>query len=68
MIAWAILALARSFSGGTVRRLDEAHARPPDLRRPVAFTLVVAAFLIVPAILSMVAGVTENYFRGIRPG
>ena len=32
------------------------------------FTLLVAAFLIVPAILSMVAGVTVNYFRGIRSG
>jgi len=33
-----------------------------------AFTLAVAAFLIVPAILSMVAGVTANYFRGVRSG
>jgi putative spermidine/putrescine transport system permease protein len=32
------------------------------------FTLVVAAFLIVPAILSMLAGVTTNYFRGVRSG
>jgi putative spermidine/putrescine transport system permease protein len=32
------------------------------------FTLLVAAFLVVPAGLSMVAGVTENYFRGIRSG
>jgi putative spermidine/putrescine transport system permease protein len=34
----------------------------------LAFTLLVAAFLIVPALLSMLAGVTENYFRGIRSG
>jgi putative spermidine/putrescine transport system permease protein len=32
------------------------------------FTLLVAAFLVVPAGLSMAAGVTENYFRGIRSG
>jgi putative spermidine/putrescine transport system permease protein len=32
------------------------------------FTLIVAAFLIVPAILSMLAGVTSNYFRGIQSG
>jgi putative spermidine/putrescine transport system permease protein len=32
------------------------------------FTLLVAAFLIVPAILSMLAGVTVNYFRGIGSG
>ena len=32
------------------------------------FTLLVAAFLIVPAMLSMVAGVTVNYFRGVRSG
>lgn len=34
----------------------------------LTFTLAVAAFLIIPAILSMVAGVTENYFRGVRSG
>jgi len=32
------------------------------------FTLLVAAFLIVPAALSMLAGVTANYFRGISSG
>jgi putative spermidine/putrescine transport system permease protein len=32
------------------------------------FTLLVAAFLIVPAYLSMLAGVTVNYFQGIRSG
>jgi len=34
----------------------------------LSFTLLVAAFLIVPAVLSMMAGVTANYFRGIRSG
>jgi putative spermidine/putrescine transport system permease protein len=34
----------------------------------LAFTLLVAAFLIVPAVLSMMAGVTVNYFRGISSG
>src|SRR6266498_1317106 len=34
----------------------------------LAFTLLVAAFLIVPAVLSMMAGVTVNYFRGIQSG
>jgi putative spermidine/putrescine transport system permease protein len=32
------------------------------------FTMLVAAFLIVPAVLSMLAGVTVNYFQGIRSG
>ena len=32
------------------------------------FTLLVAAFLVVPAILSILAGVTVNYFRGIQSG
>jgi len=32
------------------------------------FTLLVAAFLIVPAVLSMLAGVTANYFQGVRSG
>jgi putative spermidine/putrescine transport system permease protein len=34
----------------------------------LAFTPAVAAFLIVPAGLSMLAGVTVSYFRGIRSG
>jgi putative spermidine/putrescine transport system permease protein len=34
----------------------------------LAFTVLVAAFLIVPAVLSMMAGVTANYFLGIRSG
>src|SRR5262249_13367075 len=32
------------------------------------FTLIVAAFLVVPAALSITAGVTQNYFRGIQSG
>jgi putative spermidine/putrescine transport system permease protein len=32
------------------------------------FTILVAAFLIVPAVLSMLAGITVNYFRGIQSG
>jgi putative spermidine/putrescine transport system permease protein len=32
------------------------------------FTLVVAAFLVVPAMLSIIAGVTVSYFRGIQSG
>jgi putative spermidine/putrescine transport system permease protein len=32
------------------------------------FTLLVAGFLVVPAILSISAGVTVNYFRGIQSG
>ena len=32
------------------------------------FTLLVAAFLVVPALLSIAAGVTANYFRGIASG
>src|SRR5215813_2640425 len=33
-----------------------------------AFTAFVAAFLVVPALLSISAGVTVNYFRGIQSG
>ncbi len=32
------------------------------------FTLIVAVFLVAPAGLSITAGVTRNYFRGIRSG
>ena len=34
----------------------------------LVFTLLVAAFLVVPAFLSIAAGVTVNYFRGIQSG
>jgi putative spermidine/putrescine transport system permease protein len=34
----------------------------------LVFTLLVAAFLVVPAGLSIAAGVTVNYFRGIQSG
>ncbi|RDV01416.1 ABC transporter permease [Undibacter mobilis] len=34
----------------------------------LAFTMLLAAFLIVPAALSMLAGITENYFIGVRSG
>lgn len=34
----------------------------------LGFTLFVAAFLVVPVILSLMAGVTVNYFRGISSG
>jgi putative spermidine/putrescine transport system permease protein len=34
----------------------------------LGFTLLVAAFLVVPVILSLSAGVTVNYFRGISSG
>lgn len=34
----------------------------------LAFTLLVCAFMIVPVLLSMVAGVTENFFVGVSSG
>ena len=34
----------------------------------LAFTLLVCAFLIVPVILSALAGVTENFFVGLKSG
>ena len=34
----------------------------------LAFTLCVCAFLIVPVVLSMLAGVTQNYFIGLSSG
>jgi putative spermidine/putrescine transport system permease protein len=49
--------------------------RPDEMMRDrliffgqLIFTLFVAAFLVVPAILSISAGVTVNYFRGIQSG
>ena len=34
----------------------------------LAFTLLVCAFLIVPVFMSIVAGLTENFFVGVRSG
>jgi putative spermidine/putrescine transport system permease protein len=34
----------------------------------LVFTLLVCSFLIVPVIMSVMAGVTENFFRGISSG
>jgi putative spermidine/putrescine transport system permease protein len=34
----------------------------------LAFTLMVCAFLVVPVAMSMLAGVTQNYFVGWRGG
>src|SRR5258708_31687327 len=34
----------------------------------LVFTLLVAALLVLPAALSITAGVTVNYFRGIQSG
>ena len=34
----------------------------------LGFTLLVCAFMIVPVILSVLAGVTENFFVGVRSG
>ena len=34
----------------------------------LAFTALVAAFLVVPALLSISAGITVSYFRGIQSG
>jgi putative spermidine/putrescine transport system permease protein len=42
--------------------------RPPFFWLLLAFTLLVCAFLIVPVIMSMLAGVTQNYFIGVSSG
>lgn len=44
------------------------HRSPIGLGIQIAVTALTAAFLIVPAAMSMLAGVTVNYFRGIRSG
>jgi len=58
----------------TPSRFRNIVGRPHVLRArlmfaaQLAFTMLLAAFLIVPAALSMLAGVTENYFIGVRSG
>jgi putative spermidine/putrescine transport system permease protein len=50
------------------RRLDETMRDRLIFTGQLVFTLLVAGFLVVPAILSISAGVTVNYFRGIQSG
>ncbi len=42
--------------------------RPTRFYLQLAFTLGVCAFLLVPVVLSILAGVTENFFIGIKSG
>jgi len=42
--------------------------RPWLFYTQLAFTLSVCAFLIVPVIMSMLAGITQNFFIGIKSG
>ena len=66
LVTWASSRWPAVLAAAPSRRPDESHARPPDLYRQLLFTLLVAAFLFVPAVLSIMAGVTVNYFRGIQ--
>jgi putative spermidine/putrescine transport system permease protein len=49
-------------------RRDESMRDRLIFAAQLLFTALVAAFLIVPAALSMLAGITFNYFRGIQSG
>ncbi|CAI2018002.1 Putrescine transport system permease protein PotH [Serratia fonticola] len=42
--------------------------RPVLFYSQLAFTLVVCLFMIVPIVMSVLAGLTENYFIGLRSG
>ena len=43
-------------------------SRSPRFYLQLAFTVLVCAFLVVPVVLSIMAGVTENFFIGIKSG
>lgn len=42
--------------------------RSPLFAAQLAFTLLVCAFMLVPVVLSLLAGVTRNYFLGLSSG
>ena len=42
--------------------------RPPGFWLGLGFTLMVAAFLIVPVAMSITAGLTQNFFLGVKSG
>jgi putative spermidine/putrescine transport system permease protein len=49
-------------------RLGVTMGRTRNFYLQLAFTLIVCAFLIVPVIMSMIAGVTVNFSQGIGSG
>ena len=51
-----------------IPRRRRAVKRPPVFWVLLGFTLLVCAFLVVPVWMSMLAGVTQNYFTGWRGG
>jgi putative spermidine/putrescine transport system permease protein len=51
-----------------LRRQDDAMRDRLIFAGQFIFTALVAAFLVVPALLSISAGITVNYFRGIQSG
>ena len=44
------------------------QSRPLRFYAQLALTLATAGFMVVPVIMSLLAGVTENYFAGLRGG
>ena len=42
--------------------------RTPYFWLQLAFTLLVCSFLLVPVFMSIVAGLTENFFVGVKSG
>jgi putative spermidine/putrescine transport system permease protein len=42
--------------------------RPASFHAQLAFTVLVAAFLVVPVAMSITAGLTVNFFQGVRSG
>lgn len=57
-----------AFPRPSPRRAEDMNKRGPLFWSLLAFTLLVCAFLIVPVLLSMVAGVTANYQDGVSSG
>jgi undecaprenyl pyrophosphate phosphatase UppP len=65
-----VLAIARTAAGNTVAARADEGAPAPNKRVLAAAGVhaVVCAFLVVPVFMSMLAGVTVNYFIGWRGG
>ena len=44
------------------------HGPGPRFVAQLLFTVLVCAFLVVPVVLSVLAGLSENFFVGVRSG
>lgn len=67
LVTWFCLALAKRY-GNASAAMGDNNEKDKYFYMQLFFTLTVCAFLIVPVFMSVVAGLTNNYFVGVKSG